>query len=517
MAGLMDSMRWKSEGEKAELRAKAAEDALKQDRKWGSGAEAERKANAIKRPKIPLAMEGSSVPESATRAAQKALGQAGHPSAWGQSAAGNISADSLKAVGGKAMGLLKGAGRSLGPLGAAYEGGSELNKMFGTGAWDRAQVAAEEGSTRRALKEDPELATRGAETADRIATQAMDGVRGLMSQGAPDEVVAQAAAEKAVPGPMEAEKKEQVDAVASQAPEIEAGRERIERGAYQGLKSGEVHVSELAEGVVSADAQRAGKELKPTEKEDAIKTEIKAMKTMDKEQLAKYVSYAVIAGGLLASALDKSGQAGQMFHESMNKQLDRNLTVNKLIAQQQQQATENALAARKQDATEKDIDSKIENRSGLLDQGAQRLLQGETGLGIQQQRADTADFSAKTQADIGRQRLGIMSEGNQIKREGIEAANARAQAKLAGAQDKGVPPTYKDSKEIVDNIYDATGSKADPGLRKAVAAKFPTAAKRYPDLSASELVELLESEYETESTSTWGGIGPTRTRIKKVE
>ena len=58
----------------------------------------------------------------------------------------------------------------------------------------------------------------------------------------------------------------------------------------------------LAEAIVEADAQRAGEQLTPPEQsKQAVQQELTSMKTMDNKDLSKYVSYALIAGGVLAS------------------------------------------------------------------------------------------------------------------------------------------------------------------------------------------------------------------------
>lgn len=511
MAGLMDGFQWLSEGEKAE-----------------------RAAQLKNQPKVPLSMEGSKVPESATKAAQKFLAQKGHPSAWGVQGAGD--------VGKGLMGKLGAGAKALGPLGAAYQGGEELNKMFGKGAWDNAQIAAEEGQTRRAMEEDPELAGRGQETAGRINEEAMAGVYGLMSQAnaqRPEDVQPGLTKDEMdMPNPADAPPQPQV--TPEQAQEIqqvqraqaerqqEATRQTLEKGVTEGLKTGKTSVSELAKGLAQADAQRAGVEMTPEEEKKAVTAEIQTLKTMPQSDMARYVSYALVAGGLLAAALDKSGKAGDAFSDSFNKQLDRNLVAGKMNLQAQQAAVKAAQEDRKIKATEDNTASMIDNRKAMQDFRGTELGQLGRKVDIAEEQLGVNKFKANTDASQGAQKIGLMASGQETTRRGqdlnyklgqdrISAANTRADKKLqaAGNTDKGVPMSYKDSKEIVGEVYKAQGLTADAGVTTAIASRLPTLQKKYPQMSASELVELAQGEMSVSQDPTWYPGGNDRVKVKK--
>lgn len=433
----------------------------------------------------------------------------------------------VKGLLGKGAGAL---GRAAGPLGAAYTAGEALYENLGPPRVQAIQTAIEEGQTRKAMQEDPGLAGRGQDTVDNIVANARGGVRGLMDQaerlnedrGVP---MAPPGADVAglLPGPeleaeaipMEPAKQNQVDKAAEANPQVEQARTRIEQGTLQGLQSGEVHVSDLAKGVVQADAQRAGKELKDDEVKTAVQAEVVAMKTMNQDQLAKYVSYAMIAGGLLASVVDKSGTAGQYFHESMNKQLDRNLEAGAMSQKATQAAAKLALDERKVDVSEKDVDSKVDDRE--FNQGAttRRLDQGDTGLGIQQTQAETARFSANTQASQGAARLGLMGQSNELKARDIESKIAARTAKMAESTKNGVAPSVKDATGLATDYLKGQGLSPDPAVVSALGSRIPTIMKNYPELSAVQALEIAQDELGDSVITEDNMIFTNKTRFRK--
>src|SRR5690606_18338678 len=126
-----------------------------------------------------------------------------------------------------------------------------------------------------------------------------------------------------------------------QQKQIEIQRQTVETGALKGLETGQVSRPGLAEAIVDADAQRAGEQLTPEQSKQAVQQELVSMKSMDNNELSKYVSYALIAGGVLASFLDKSGKSADMFHDSFNRQLDRNEEAKERAAAAEQAALAN--------------------------------------------------------------------------------------------------------------------------------------------------------------------------------
>lgn len=480
--------------------------------------------------KIPLAYEGSAVPDSVRKAAQAALekgpslGPAGTPiaapAAPAAAPAGWMDGTRFNIGSGEAKGLLQGAGnalkatgRALGPAAMAYEGATAINDQFGKGAWDKAQIMAEEGQTRKAMQEDPGLAGRGAETVDRISQRATAGVQGLMAQVPEEAQAAQQVLQQSAPQaqpeapaappppPPAVQKKLQEVQAAQQQRQTEGVRQTLEKGTIEGLKTGQTSVSQLATGIVQADAQRSGKELTPAEQQKAVTAEIQTLKTMDKSDMAKYVSYALVAGGLLAAVFDKSGKAGDSFNQSFNRQLDRNLEQGKMNLAQAQAAQKAAIDSRKVDISEKDVDSKIEDRG--VQQGFKQyaLNQGDKKIEIAEESLGIDRFKANTTASQGAQRIGLMQRGQDLDQQGREASNAlgyarieaadkRAAAKAAGGTSGGQPMSHKESLAAVDTMGKAKGMALSDAVKADVASQIPALMKARPGLSVEQAVQF---------------------------
>lgn len=531
--------------------------------------------------KLPLAVEGSAVPDSVRKAAQAAIERGASPQAapaapsplgnWMEGTRGNISGADVKGLLSKGAGMVGkaagAAGRALGPAAAAYEGVGELNQMFGPAKYQNIQNMMAEARTREDMKADPELAERGQSTVDRITGNAMQGVQGLMPQQeqqqglTPEEMAAEAPQEAPMQPPQQSpmEVPAQPEPVApeivkeQQQRQVEAQRQTIQEGTLKGLQTGAVSVSELANGVVEADAQRAGTNLTPVEKKKAVETEVQAMKTMDKSNLSRYVSYALIAGGLLASVLDKSGSAGAAFSNSFNKQLDRNLAAGKMSAEMYNNALDRQIKER--DLARKETDSAVDAKykGGLLSQGERKIDQGDRGLdqgdkGLtlkekaidQTGRIASADLGIKQQGvtlqgeklkqsiansnrnyELEAQKVGLMKtnpEADRASREKIAAENAAA--RVAAAQQKlqsGVSMSNKEAVSTVQTIAKERGDNISDAVAQSVAAYIPTAQKLNPGMSPNEIYEfaLQKQAGKLVQEEQWMGFGKPQVQIRK--
>ena len=519
MAGLMDFLQWQSEGDKAKVyeSPKKAPLASGVNLKAGSGAWGAGASAVPYEAKGTLAGEGK-LPESVSKAAREALEKSkGYPSKWMEGTSTNIGGGAVAKAGGLLKDGAKFLGKGTGAAGAAYEGGKELNKMFGMEAWDRAQNMAAEGQTRRDMEADPGLAERGQATAQGVSDNAMAGVRGLMEQGAernaaqaqPQPPQAQPQAQPQAPQPQAAPQPtpEQMELQRAQQKRAEeAQRQTLERGVTQGLKTGQVSVSKLAEGLVQADAQRKGTTLAPEEAKKAQIAEIQTLKTMQPSDMAKYVSYALIAGGLLAAALDKSGKAGEAFSNSFNKQLDRNLVAGKMAAEQRQAALKNARDDRKVDLDEKLGGSLMEDRKhgqGIAESklgiDEDKLQISRDNLGISQQNADTQSRSVDQSAANA-------AASNTLGYARIAAADARAEKKLKGAAAQGGQPlSQKESLSAVDTMAKARKMNMTDAVKADIASQVPAIMKARPGTSASQAfdyaVKKAQDRYKEKKTS----------------
>ena len=307
-----------------------------------------------------------------------------------------------------------------------------------------------------------------------------------------------------------------------QQQQIEIQRQTVETGARRGLETGQVSRPSLAEAIVEADAQRAGKQLTPEQSKQAVQQELTSMKTMDNNDLSKYVSYALIAGGVLASFMDKSGRAEGMFSDSFNRQLDRNEEAKAQAAAAEQAALKYALDERKVAATEADIGSKVVDREetrgitkikteGLLDKWITEAELGKARLGNERDR--TGIMGSRLDMDVQNNNIKnnlASRKADQYDKRLAQWDKQLEQGAKAGGGGTGVSLSYEDNTKLVSDVLSAKGIKVSKEVKQALAARLPTIQKLTPDLSATQMTELaleeIQGEISNQDTSIFGGI-----------
>lgn len=256
------------------------------------------------------------------------------------------------------------------------------------------------------------------------------------------------------------------------------------------------------------------------------------MKSMDNADLSKYISYALMAGGILAVILDKSGKAAEGFNTSFNKQLDRNLALG--LQQQKQQAAQakmnqelliqqekfkrddRGLDIRQQTADQvgdyQDSQVKLgEGRLGLAQQsegrqasqGAQSLGLRAQGLTLRQQAMDQAQGNADRNYDLAKQGLALRGEGNAIRAAGVAAK--------ASAGKPGVALTEKGAAKAAKDFASSQGVSLDSDAVSAVSTQIQQASKNDPRWATNPnqvMAEILNGTgYTVENSSGFLGIG----------
>lgn len=266
---------------------------------------------------------------------------------------------------------------------------------------------------------------------------------------------------------------------------VEKARATLEAGAFNKLQDNTLSRPEAAKAVVEADIQRTGADLSKGEKATRIKEETTAMRNMDNSSLSKYLSWALVGAGLLASAFDKSGKAGDAFAGSFNAQLDRAqqmaLYQAQAKAKAEAQAAANALKERQIANSEKATEQTGNYQQGMLGLGAQRndlasAAEGRKaagqaarldlqarGLGLQQQTLDSLNQYRQDQLEIARGKLKVLQD------------------KAAGATGpKGYTLSTKDAGGLLSATAKAQGVTLDPAVQAQAAEQLKFIAKNYP-------------------------------------
>lgn len=309
--------------------------------------------------------------------------------------------------------------------------------------------------------------------------------------------------------------------VAQRNAQQETVRQATEQASVQALTSGQLTRPKAAEAVVQADAKRAGVELTPEQTKVAVKEELTNMKGMDNSQLGKYLSYAAIAGGLIASFMDKSGTASNMFAQSFNKQLDRNVTMGlaqrKAAAAQAQfdakqkmerdklQRTDRGLGIR-----EKEVEQQGQYQSAQIGLGQERnqiFREGQAStnayrgasLGMRQQSMAQRAAEAERDQQNWEKMFGFKEaeakrdQGNQERRirQGDEGLLFRAHAAANSAVGKGPDVTTKDAESAIKATADAQGVNLDKAVLKNAAQQFRARIKADPRGAQSNTTGII--------------------------
>jgi hypothetical protein len=314
-------------------------------------------------------------------------------------------------------------------------------------------------------------------------------------------------------------------AVPQEAPEvaaqIESQRQVVEEGAKEQLRSNTMSRPKAAEAVVDADIQRSGEEVTPEEKKARVAEESAVMKTMDNNDLAKYLSYALIGTGLIASHLDESGNAGRAFAGSFENQVAREFETREAAkraeAKAQQAAVENDLAERRLGVTAADVESKIGSREATASREDARtaLMADNIGSQMAARSSKTATDSARTQGLLDK-----WASDKEIAQGRLDAYRARTEAAGSGGKTSTGPAmSYKDNKELSESFFKAQGIKADTGVIEAAASQLGNLQKNYRDLTVDEQMEIVMDQFRDipgSEPAWWDPWGLTGSKPKKA-
>ncbi|CAP45452.1 virion structural protein [Bruynoghevirus LUZ24] len=469
----------------------------------------------IARNKLPLAVEGSGIPDRVRRAAQAALE---NPDRWSRAA--QEVAPAAEATGRGALGRI--AGILGGPVSVGVQAAvtpGELGDAERTRAEEMAQASqAVENMGPEVAQEANQWAQGVGQRAAQNATGGPTGA-GLLSYGVTPN---QPSIEPEITPEVASE------AGAAVADEEEANRQVIQQGAAEGLRTGAVSRPEMAQAVVEADAQREGVELKPQELKNRVNEELTQMRTMDNDDLSRYVSYALIGTGLLASALDKTGKAGDMFAASYERQLDRNLQAG--INQDKM-----AAAAADRQIKEKDLERKVakdaadvrlgegnlkvkegtleqtkRKTEGVLDKWVNQAAVDRANLELTRRGQDLANQRAQLQAETTRRGQDMAQENAQLgSAVRLKTARISAQARQAAAKAaRGEPVTTKDALGILSEVSGSQalgGKKLGKTAQQAIAQTLRNEMRANPGANPIGIIQREAAKLQPTGNWFFGG------------
>ena len=192
---------------------------------------------------------------------------------------------------------------------------------------------------------------------------------------------------------------------------------QVAKAAAKQFESGQLSVPRAATEIVKADQAKSGKTYTQAEFDAAVKQEASTLRNMNTEEKSDYLSYALIAGGLLASAFDESGDASRNFGASFNAGMDRGLA----REQMQYKANQDALA----------------NQAELM----KIMMDQQNNQANRENAVKVAGMNITSRENIAAQSVAAR----------IKAAMIRAQGGADGSGGgKGISISWKDARAMVD-------------------------------------------------------------------
>lgn len=307
-----------------------------------------------------------------------------------------------------------------------------------------------------------------------------------------------------------------------QAHAQEKQRQTIESNVLDGLKTNKLSRVKAAEAVVQADTQRQGLDLTPVQKKAAVAQEVSSMRNMDNNNLAKYLSFAVMGLGFLAGTTSKAN--GQAFSNNFNTgyqtAIAREQAAKKLAYQQQKDANELDYKNRTLANSERDVTSKIGDRKanqdlgrdkldwtktyqgGVLDQGDRKLDQGDRRLG----QGDVANSIAQQRANTAADANGIAKDRLELTKSRVAAQNAKDAASTEKLKRIDVPDiSQKDAVSAIQGYYKDNGQKISDGAAATVADQVIRWRKKYPNVPTRTLVDKAAKQVGVKVEDSWFG------------
>lgn len=387
------------------------------------------------------------------------------------------------------------------------------------------ELVADRNSQERqaAMNADPESANDPARYASDLSRRTLDAGMGRTG-GTPSPYAMDYKAPQEAP-------KQDPEQVAQQVEQekqaTETKRQVVEQGAIEALRTNQVSRPQFAEEVVKADLARKGETATPEELKGLVQKEATEMRTMDNKELSKYVSYALIAGGIAAAFMDKSGRAGDAFSAGFNKQLDRNLVQQKMKAAQQQQEVENKQNFYKIGQTDRKINIDDRNAAnnerkteGVLGNYAtQAALGGERNdiarlqVGATSANAAASQGIRSAQLDLNRE-LAAQRQSNADRDFGLAERRTAASETKANASGGIKAPDFSSTaaNEMVKRVASEAGTKLSKGAQTAVAEQVRILQKADPvgfarDPSGVIQKAIAAGKYKkTGNTSIWDNV-----------
>lgn len=291
--------------------------------------------------------------------------------------------------------------------------------------------------------------------------------------------------------PVEAPAAAQAPQAAPEQDPIEGLRQQAERGFQVQVAKGELPTRDIAESIVEGQAKQAGEDLSKEEKVRRVSQERKLIDNMPDEQKPNYLSWALIAAGLIASAVDED--AGYYFADSYNQ------TRKQLADQTEKQLERESRKAERQE------DREFRSEEAALDRESRANLSAEEFKA----RREMLDEELKVRRDqLGQQaayqnaRLSLLQQKNDLATGGIDG------------QSKGITLGHEDAVALAKGTAQDLGFNLSDGVAANAGAVLQNALKFNPNADPALVIDTWIKRSQKNLTKESGFMGFGKDTVK---
>lgn len=289
----------------------------------------------------------------------------------------------------------------------------------------------------------------------------------------------------------------------SKVPNYEPLRQQAKAGLEVAQSRGELPVKEIATALVDKQIEASGEKTSPEDRQKRISQERKLISDLPSEERSDYLSWALIAAGLVASAVDEG--AGQAFAGSLDASLkrahERNMKVEERTERKAAREEEREFQRENFDRQDANIDKRFDQQDKMQErQFAQQKLLFDEGQKLQrEQMAQQASYQSAM--------LGLRQQ--------------QLEAKLAASQGGAAPKLdlkQEDAEKITDGVSSQLGYPLSKEVNRSLSAQLRAAAKTDPNFDPQRFVQvwLNANADKLEKHDPWGP-GDNITRFKPLK
>lgn len=397
-------------------------------------------------------------------------------------AASKAALTSTKAAAPAARGLLsRGVGAALGPVGLGFQA------ALAPGNLDGGELSPEQRDSMMPQDQADSANQYAQGVAQRAAQAGIDYKNDMTPEPTPQ--VAQEAPQESP----------QVDPMVAAEPL----RQQAKVGLDVAQSRGNLPVKQIATALVDKQIESEGTKISPGDREKRISQERKLISDLPKEEKTDYLSWALVAAGLVAGALDESGGAGRAFGTALDSQLERKNKLKLQEAEKEARAaeleTEREFRREQMDNSNAQMDKRFTQQDKqLASQQAQQMLLFEKGQELQRAQMSQQERYQNSMLGLQQQR--------------IEAAIA----KESGAAAPKLDIKQEDAESITKGISSQLGVPFSKEVNQSVAAQLRAAAKTDPNFDPQRFVQMWIKANQNKLETKDPFFGAPRTNFKPI-